>query len=90
MVDERTIYLARWGGGPVPHVARATRVTPQAPWSPPVDLLVGALSVAAADTIKPYAVTPDDCALYFGYAASIQGGSTMDGPFVLYVARRPL
>jgi hypothetical protein len=51
---------------------------------------VGALSVAAADTIKPYAVTPDDCALYFGYAASIDGGSAMDGPFVLYVSRRPL
>jgi hypothetical protein len=89
MVDDRTMYLARWGGGPAPHLARATRLTPQAPWSMPVDLPVGALIVAATDTVKPYAVTPDECSLYFGYAASIDGGFTLDGPFVLYVARRP-
>jgi hypothetical protein len=89
-VDDRTMYFARWGGGPVPHLARATRPTPQAAWGLPVDLPVGALKVATADTIKPYAVTPDDCALYFGYAAALDGGpSTIDGPFVLYVSRRP-
>jgi hypothetical protein len=91
MVNERTIYFARWGPGPVPHLARATRPTPQAPWSTPAPVPVGALSVAEADAVKPYAVTPDDCALYFGYAAATDGGpSTLTGPFVLYVSRRPL
>jgi hypothetical protein len=90
LADELTMYISRWGGGPVPHLARTTRASTAAPWSPPADVSLGSLTVATKDGSKPYAVTPDDCSLYLGYAQSVDGSFALDGPFVLYVARRPL
>ncbi len=90
LADERTMYLSRWGGGPVPHLARATRATTVAPWDQPQDVPLGSLVVGANDSTKPYAVTADDCTLYLGYALSVDGAFALSGPYVLYVARRPL
>lgn len=90
-VDDTAMYFARWGVPNIvgPHLARATRANAQAPWGTPSDVPLGSLVTTKDDSLLPYAVTPDDCALYFGYSASPDGAYSLDGPFVLYVARRP-
>ncbi len=92
LADDLTMYLARWGDGitAYPRLARSTRANAQSPWSAPTAVPMPPLPFGPNDTLKPYAVTPDECALYFGYNPSVDGSASMSGPFTVYVARRPL
>lgn len=89
--DDLIIYFARWGNvsSYYPRIARASRANAQAPWGAPTDVLVAPLPAGSDDTLFPFAVTPDECALYFGYNQSIDGSVSTSGPFTVYVARRP-
>lgn len=90
LADDLTLYFARWGATPYPHIARSTRPNANAAWAVPTDVTLGALPVTTNDTLYPYAVTPDECALYFGYSPAVDGAISLNGPFTIYVARRPL
>ena len=92
LADDLTMYFARWSDGitDYPRLARSTRANAQSPWSAPTPVPMPPLPFGPNDTLKPYAVTPDECALYFGYNQSVDGSVSTSGPFTVYVARRPL
>jgi hypothetical protein len=90
--DDLTMYFARWGGAAVayPRIVKTTRASSQAAWDAPTDVALGSLVIGTADSLYPYAATADDCALYFGFSMATDATYSVNGPFVLYVARRPL
>lgn len=88
--DDLTLYFDRWGTATsYPRIARLTRTTPQSSWGTPSDVTVGALVVGPLDTVRVLSVTADECVMYFSYATAAPDASSLDGPHVLYVARRP-
>lgn len=84
--SDTRLYLTGWAGT-APAYQRlhvATRASASMPWGAPVAVTIDGLTPQAGDQVVPLDVSTDDCTVWYGV------GTSVDGPYSVYEARRPL